>query len=87
MILAASAGLIFASSSCFHSCHIRARLGLAQRKGRDLVAARHRGQIRRLLRRRAAERDRAAAQALHGKRKVGQRRIERQRLAQHHQRA
>jgi hypothetical protein len=44
-----------------HSGHIRAGVGFAQRKRRNLVAARHGRQIGRLLRRRAGQRDRPAA--------------------------
>ena len=66
---------------------VRAGLGLAQRKGGDLAATGDVRQIRGLLCGRAGERDSATAQALHGQRKVGQRRVKSQGFAQHHQRA
>jgi len=70
-----------------HRGHVGAGLGLAQRKGGDLLARCHGAQVARLLFGRTGERDGAAAQALHGKRKVGQRRVVGQRLAQDDQRA
>ena len=50
----------------------RAGVGLRQREGGDRLAARHARQAARLLRRRAGQRDRARAQALHREGEVGQ---------------
>ena len=76
-----------AGSLQFHSSDVRAGLGLGQRESRDLGAAGHLRQIGLALAGAAAHRDGAAAQPLHGKGKVSQRRVKRQRLAQQHQRA
>ncbi len=70
-----------------HARDVGAGLGLAEREGGDLRAVGHRAQALFALRVAAAERDAAAAQALHGEGEVGKRRVESERLAQDDERA
>lgn len=56
-----------------HARHVGAGLGLAQREGGDLLAARHGRQPGRLLCGCAGQGDGTAAQALHGEGEIGQR--------------
>ena len=69
-----------------HGAGVGAGIGFAQGKGGYFFAAGDLRQVSGLLRRRAGQRDGAAAQALHGKRKISQRRVKSQRFAQDDQR-
>ena len=73
-------------AGCHRTC-IRSRIRFAQGKSGNLFAAGHLRQISGLLRRCPGQRDRATAQALHGKCKVSQRRMKGQRFTQDNQRA
>ncbi len=61
--------------------HVRARLRLGQREGRDRTARTHQGQPVLLLRRRAEQGDRTRAEALHGEGEIGKRIVAGKRLA------
>ena len=68
-----------------HARHIRPGIGFAQRKRSDFLSLGHGGQVLGLLCGSACQRDGTAAQALHGKGKVGQGGMPGQGLAQDHQ--